>query len=135
MIATMRHALAAVLVLTACGPGMPEEPEDDDVPRDIYAAFDVRYPQGSTPDHVDVLIGDQRGKTFCVLMVKRAELPLQHPSWVLTMAISEVERYASMAGAQFGALALLLSLPPETEEPRIESVKGPGGRDLLILHL
>lgn len=94
-----------------------------------------RLMQGSTPDHVDVLIGDQRGKTFCVLMVKRAELPLQHPSWVLTMAISEVERYASMAGAQFGALALLLSLPPETEEPRIESVKGPGGRDLLILHL
>jgi hypothetical protein len=57
MITTMRHAFTAVLVLTACGPGMPEEPEDDDVPRDIYAAFDVRYPQGSTPDQVVLVWG------------------------------------------------------------------------------
>lgn len=94
-----------------------------------------RLMPGSTPDHVDVLIGDRRGKTICVLMVKRDELPLQHPSSVLTMAIGEVERYADMAGAKFGALALLLSLSPEAEEPRIEPVKGPGGLEILVLHL
>lgn len=52
-------ALVLVLALPACGPELQEDenPGEDDVPRDIYMAFDVRYPQGSTPDQVTLVWG------------------------------------------------------------------------------
>lgn len=94
-----------------------------------------RLTQGSSVHHIDLLIGDGRGATQCVLEVKRVELPLQHPSWIVEQALAQIEQYAALAGAKFGVLALLLSLPQEAEEPRIEPMKGSSGLEILILHL
>lgn len=90
---------------------------------------------GKVFDHVDILIDAPHGAPMCVVEVKRGETSTQNSPRILARVLAQVEQAAERARAKFGALALLLSLPQGADEPRIESVKGPGGLDILILHL
>jgi hypothetical protein len=89
----------------------------------------------STILYVDIVIFDANEAPLCVVEIKRTGIPGLEASRTIERGIAQVEEYVSLAGAMVGAMVLLLSLPDGAKEPRIETLKAPGGLDVLVLHL
>lgn len=53
----------------------------------------------------------------------------------LARNLIQVKHYVLKAGAKFGALVLFNSLPPESEEPRVDSVELSDGHGIVVMHL
>lgn len=65
-----------------------------------------------------------------ILEVKR----INH-SFILGDALAQIAKSLTSANAAFGALVLVGDFGPDMKESRIETVKTPNGRDVLLMHL